>query len=225
MVLTRALAAVALIAVATTTLEAQRGVFGGGLGSSVGPRPMLFGFALECTRCSAAGRGGRGILGAARGAGPQAVWHFDEYPRIAQVVAGGAAQRAGIRIGDVLLSVDGLSITTDEGSQRFSELRAGDAVHLTLDRAGKSFDADLVLNRGGRGGALVEPPDANAPNFSTHTQGTRVDVWSDARVVQSTDSTGATILRIGNTVVRLTGDASSGFGRGRGRRGGDPPTN
>jgi membrane-associated protease RseP (regulator of RpoE activity) len=154
------------------------------------------------------------------------LWHYDEYPRIAAVVSGGAAQRAGIRVGDVLLSVDGLSITTDEGSQRFSELRAGDTAHLTLDRNGKSIYVDLALDRGGRGGAVVEAPSADAPNFTTRAHGARVDVWSDGRVVQSTDSAGATILRIGNTVIRLSDESPLGGGRaGRGRRGGQPPTN
>jgi len=231
MVLTRKLSPLALIAVVAMSAQAQRGGLtpGFGGGNAGGPRPMLFGFALECSRCSAVGRGGGrlrgGFGGEGRAGGPLAVWHFDEYPRIAQVVAGGAAQRADIKIGDLLMAVDGVPITTDEGSQRFSQLRAGDTAHLTLDRGGKTIDIDLVLNRGGgRGGALVEAPAANAPNFSTYARNTRVDVWSDARVVESTDSTGATILRIGNTVVRLTGDTPTVSGaRGRGRRGGSPP--
>jgi len=229
MVLTRRLSPLALVAVVAMSVQAQRGTLASGFGVSAGgPRPMLFGFALECSRCSATGRGGGrmrgGFGGDGRAGGPLAVWHYDEYPRIAQVVAGGAAQHAGIKVGDLLMAVDGVPITTDEGSQRFSELRAGDTAHLTLDRGGKTMDIDLVLNRGGgRGGALVEPPAANSPNFSTYTQNTRVDVWSDARVVESTDSTGATILRIGNTVIRLNGDTQNGFGRGRGvRRGGLP---
>jgi hypothetical protein len=201
---------------------------------------MLFGFALECTRCGAVGRAGgmgqagegtgargRGQLaGVARG-GAFAVWRYDEYPRVAVVVPGGAADRAGIREGDMLLDVDGASITTDDGSRRFSELRAGDKARFTLDRAGKTIDVDLIVGRvggGGRGGGLVEPPAADAPNFSTRARDTRVDVWSDARVVESTDSTGATILRIGSTVIRLSGSSTAGsFGRGRGRSGGAPP--
>jgi hypothetical protein len=247
MVLTRSLSIGVLIAGFAATSSAQtgaaRGAFPEGTAASAGPRPMLFGFALECTRCDAVGRGGRmgggggggrgrgEFAGTARGgAGAQAVWHYDEYPRVAAVVAGGAAQRAGIREGDVLLAVEGLSITSDDGSARFSALRAGDTTRLTLDRAGKTFDVELVLGRGGgRGGSLVEAPAVDAPNFTTRARDTRVDVWSDARVVQSTDSTGAIILRIGGTVVRLSGDSpfdrERGVGRGRGRQGGSPPMN
>ncbi|HEV8447000.1 MAG TPA: PDZ domain-containing protein [Gemmatimonadaceae bacterium] len=258
MVLTRGISIGVLIAGVATTSSAQngrggggggqagwggRGIFESGAARSAGPRPMLFGFALECTRCGAVGRGGgmsgggsgeggtagrgRGeFVGAARGGG-LAVWRYDEYPRVAAVVPGGAADRAGIREGDVLLAVDGMSITTDEGSRRFSELRAGDTASFSLDRAGKTVDVNIVVGRGGgRGGSLVEPPAANAPNFTTRARDTRVDVWSDARVVESTDSTGATILRVGNTVIRLSGDSPVGIlRRGRGRLGGTPPTN
>jgi membrane-associated protease RseP (regulator of RpoE activity) len=155
------------------------------------------------------------------------VWHYDEYPRVAAVVPGSAAERAGIREGDILLDVDGMSITTDEGSRRFSELRAGDTASFSLDRAGKVVDVNLLVGRGGgRGGSFVEPPAADAPNFTTRAQDTRVDVWSDARVVESTDSTGATILRIGSTVIRLSGTSAVGaLRRGRGRLGSAPPAN
>jgi membrane-associated protease RseP (regulator of RpoE activity) len=233
--------AVALVVLGAATSAAQRGARGGGAGAteagigprgSDGPRPLLFGFALECVNCRVTGRGGRvSAGGGGRGTGPLGVWHYDEYPRIAAIVPGSAAQLAGIREGDVLLSVDGLSLLTDEGAQRFGELRLGDTVHLTLDRNGKSIGVDLVLKRtmgrGGFGGAVSTTAPANAPSFTTRSHGTRVDIWSDSRVVESTDSTGATILKIGSTTIRLAGDSPTSSGRGRGGRGGSrggPPT-
>lgn len=232
MVLTRTtLSTIALIGLVATTAGAQRGLIGRGPLTpggqrGAGPRPLLFGFALECTKCGSVGRGGR--VGGGRGEAPFASWHYDEYPRIAAVVGGSAAERAGVRQGDILMSVDGLSILTDEGSERFAELRAGDSVHLTLDRSGKTMDVELVLNRGGRGGrgrGAIDEPVMAAPMYTTQAQGTRVEIWSDSRVVESTDSTGATILRIGNTVVRLANASQPGLGRGNrgGRRGGAPP--
>jgi membrane-associated protease RseP (regulator of RpoE activity) len=196
-----------------------------GARGSDGPRPLLFGFALECVKCQVVSRGGRvGAGGGGRGA--FGAWHYDEYPRVAAVMDGSAAQLAGIKEGDVLLSVDGLSLLTDEGSRRFTELRLGDAVHLTLDRNGKSMGVDLVLRRMAGRGVFASPAPANAPSYTTRSQGVKVDVWSDTRVIESTDSTGATILKIGGTVVRLAGDSPLSAGRGRGgRRGGVPPSN
>src|SRR5579885_1314429 len=143
MVLRRFATALCALAFASTA-EAQRGQGGftgfNGAGfatarGSDGPRPLLFGFAVECSRCTSVGRRGQG-----GGRGPAAVWQYEENPRIAVVVTGSAAERAGIRVGDHLVAVDGKSITTDEGSRRFSELRAGDSTRLTLERAGKTLD-------------------------------------------------------------------------------------
>src|SRR5262249_55233475 len=138
---------------------------------------------------------------------------------------------AGIRAGDVLLSVDGRSLLSDEGSEHFSELRVGDTVHLILDRNGKSINVDLVLKRqAGRGSQSVDQAaPGNPPDFVTRAETGRVEIWSKEHVVESTDSTGAKILKIGNTTIRLAGDSppSGGRGRGgrsgRGGRGGDPP--
>jgi membrane-associated protease RseP (regulator of RpoE activity) len=235
MVLSRASSlAVAMAIVGATTAAAQRGGFAGGsqagfgAAPSDGPRPLLFGFALECVSCRVTGRGGRALQpGAGRGA--LGIWHYDEYPRIADVMPGSAAEAAGIRAGDVLVSVDGRSLITDDGAQHFGELRAGDTPHLTLERNGKPVNVDLVLRRlmgrGGNGPIIGSPP-ASPPALVTQVDGVAVEVWSQGPVTQSRDSTGATILKIGNTVVRLAGDSPKSPGRGRGARGGaSPPTN
>jgi hypothetical protein len=222
--------ALALILSSVATAAAQRGFGAAGRGAagSGGPRPLLFGFALECTNCQVTGRGGRGSQGGGGGGGRGifGVWHYDEYPRIAAVTDGGAAQRAGVRVGDVLLSVDGRSLLSDEGAEYISQLRAGDAVHLTLDRNGKAVDVDLVLNSvAGRGmQALRTGAPSDVPNFVTRAEAGRVEIWSSDRVVESTDSTGARILRIGTTMIRIAGDVPPTVARGgRGRRGGVPP--
>jgi len=235
MVLNRvSFSAIVLAVVSATPATAQRGGFGSGSQSgpgatSDGPRPLLFGFALECVNCRVTGRGGRGLQpGTGRGA--LGVWHYDEYPRIAAVVDGSAAQAAGIRVGDLLVSVDGQSLTTDDGAQHFRELRAGDTAHLTLDRDGKTVFVDLVLRRlmgrGGVGSSVSAP--TNPPVVVTRVDGVLLEVWSEDRVAQSRDSTGATILKIGNTVVRLGGESPLSPARGRGGRaahGGVPPAN
>lgn len=163
-----------------------------------GARRLLFGFALECTKCQASNRrGGFGV-------GPMAIWHYDEFPRIAAVVAGSPAARAGIRLGDLLLDVGGAPLTTDAGAEAFSALRAGDTTTLTLERNGKSYNATLVLGPGlgmGRGGPLRF--DQRQPHFSARVGTTAIDIDSDAPVISTTDSSGTTTLRIGSTTIRL----------------------
>lgn len=193
------------LAVLLTTVAAIRAssqVQGAGpeRGESSGPRPLLFGFALECVRCES--RSPRGFPGR----GPLATWRYDEYPRVVDVSPDGAAARAGIRPGDVLMDIDGVSLLTDSGAQRFSALRAGDTVRLTLSRAGKTFDTTLPLFRGrgfGRGALPSPTPLEKRPDYTGLAGNTAIEVWSASPVVVSTDSSGATILRVGGTTVRL----------------------
>ena len=158
---------------------------------------MAFGFALECTGCT---------RDRPEGEIPLPVWHYTEYPRVVAILPDGPAERAGIREGDVLVSVEGVSILSSEGARRFSAARVAQGVRLTLERAGKSYDAELTarLGRGGmfgaRGGFLREP----VPREYSGQVGTvMVDATSDEPVVATTDSLGALTLRIGSTVVRV----------------------
>jgi membrane-associated protease RseP (regulator of RpoE activity) len=212
----------------TPGFGAQRGDQAGeGFGARGGPRPLVFGFALECVNCEMNGRGGR-LGGGGGGRGMLGVWHYDEFPRIAAVMDGSAAQQAGIQVGDVLLSVDGRSLLSDDGAEHFSELRGGDTTHLTLDRNGKSINVDLILRRqGGRGmRPLSNAAPRNAPDYVTRAQAGPVEIWSSDRVAESTDSTGAKILKIGSTTIRLAGGSPPSPARGGGgRRGGGSPKN
>jgi hypothetical protein len=220
MVLIARRAALVLVVLLTTVapIRAAAQIRGNGppLGESSGPRPLLFGFALECVRCES--RSPRGFPGR----GPAATWHYNEYPRIVDVAPGGPADRVGIRRGDVLMDVDGISLLTDEGAQRFSALRAGDTVRLKLSRAAKTLDVTLPLVRG-RGGmagkvfsrGLVVPsaPLEKRPDYTGLAGKTEIEVWSASPIVVSTDSSGATILRIGETTVRLRPKPAKPFGK------------
>jgi len=172
--------------------------FSGFAGQAGGPRPLLFGFALECSKCQARNRRG------GFGAGPMALWHYDEFPRIAAVVEGSPAARADIRQGDLLLDVGGKSLITDAGAEALSSLVAGDTATLTLERNGKSYNATIVLGRRpgmGRGGPLRF--DERQPHFSARVGTTAIDIDSDVPVISTTDSGGTTTLRIGSTTIRL----------------------
>jgi S1-C subfamily serine protease len=68
---------------------------------------------------------------------------------IAAVEAGGAADRAGLLVGDVLLSIEGEPL---EGAKSLLEAlgRAGDAVPLRVMRGGKISDMIVSLAESGR---------------------------------------------------------------------------
>jgi len=139
-----------------------------------------------------------------------AIWRYEEFPRIAAVVEGSPAARAGIRQGDLLLDVGGLSLTSEAGAEAFSALSAGDTASLTLERNGKSYNATLVLGRMGGGfgkgrGALFFD---RQPHFSTRVGTTAIEIDSDVPVLSTTDSSGTTTLRIGATTIRLRPSAS-----------------
>jgi hypothetical protein len=205
MVLTFARVARGMVAAATlsvlfaSTLHAQAR----GRGRSDGPRPLAFGFALECVQCESSSRGG------GRGRGPLAVWHYRDYPRVVAVNPGGPAERAGVRQGDVLMSVDGLSVLSDEGARRFSNVAPKDEVRLTFDRGGRTVETVLQLGPSFPGTSPRVPRGESPrddPRYTARIGATAVDVWSDLPVEVSSDSDGNTMLRIGGTVIRLRSD-------------------
>ena len=190
-------ALLAVIAVpAALPCNAQRG-FGPGRGQSAGPRPIMFGFALECSGCTRDRPEGESMV---------PVWRYTDYPRVVAVAQGGAAERAGIREGDVLMSVDGMSILSSEGARRFSAARIADNIRLTMDRGGKSFDVELQprLGRAGlgpRGDRVFREPVPR--EYSGRVGDVTIDATSTEPVVATTDSLGVLTLRIGGTVVRV----------------------
>lgn len=163
-------------------------------GPSAGPRPLLFGFAVDCTRC----RLGPGDID------PAPVWHYAEWPRIAAVKPGGSAAVAGVQEGDTIVLVDGLSILSPDGARRFSAVRPGDRVHLTLHRGGRPVDAFITLRRPAE---VALPSTARAtaevPRYSGELNGAAVDVWSGAPVTVTVDSTGALVIQTGSSTIRV----------------------
>lgn len=85
-----------------------------------------FGFGFLCDECSAKS-------GATDSA---AVWQFGAWPKVYSVDLGSPAARAGLRRGDVITHIDGVSILTPEGGRRFGAIRPGQAVRWSVVRAG-----------------------------------------------------------------------------------------
>jgi hypothetical protein len=110
-----------------------RGAIGGAMiGSSA--RGWI-GFGVDCGGCT--------VTSGTNGA----VWHFEGNPVIAGVDPDGPADIAGVLAGDILRSIDGMSISSNEGGRRFSSLQPGQKVRLTVDRRGHSLDLVITASK------------------------------------------------------------------------------
>jgi membrane-associated protease RseP (regulator of RpoE activity) len=179
--------------------DAQRSGFlgRGGMGQSDGPRPLLFGFALECSGCSRGQPEDRVF---------PPVWHYTAYPRVVAVAPGGAAEQAGIHEGDLLMSIDGISLLSPEGASRFSASKPRDNIRLTVDRGGKTVNVELAPRAArppflGRGERFLREPVPR--EYSGRVGNAAIDVTSDEPVVATTDASGMLTLRIAGTTVRI----------------------
>ncbi|MDF4346064.1 PDZ domain-containing protein, partial [Vibrio parahaemolyticus] len=71
---------------------------------------------------------------------------FGDGALIQEVVSGGAAELAGLRNGDVVVAVDGRSISeATELTAAVREAAAGSKVSLTVNRNGSIQDVDVTL--------------------------------------------------------------------------------
>jgi TonB-dependent SusC/RagA subfamily outer membrane receptor len=61
-------------------------------------------------------------------------YRFDGYPPVVALTAGGPAERAGIRVGDLISQIDGKSILGEEGALRFLGGNKTETLHVTVLR-------------------------------------------------------------------------------------------
>lgn len=66
------------------------------------------------------------------------VWTFRDRPRVYLVDPGGPVGRAGMRRGDVITEIDGVSILTPEGGRRFGAILPGQTVRWTVLRGNET---------------------------------------------------------------------------------------
>lgn len=171
-------------------------------------RPLLFGFALECTDCEP-GMGPRGRSGGG-GRGPTTVWTYSTYPRVLAVAPGSAAEHAGIRPGDVLHEIDGMSVLTNEAAVRFAAAADGEKITLGFERNGKPMSFPLVL------GAPTFPSTSvkqiiggyGAAHTGQFQGSVDMEFWSDVPISVVADSaTRSVTFQIGtSTIIRLKVD-------------------
>jgi C-terminal processing protease CtpA/Prc len=68
------------------------------------------------------------------------IWSFAEAPEVFAVRPGGPAERAGILVGDLIDTVDGVLLTTHEGGRRWSGIEPGQQVRLGIRRGRRNID-------------------------------------------------------------------------------------
>ncbi|HEX8695278.1 MAG TPA: PDZ domain-containing protein [Longimicrobium sp.] len=71
----------------------------------------------------------------------------DRQARVAEVMEGSPAERAGVRAGDVVLSIDGRPATEEAVDDLREGLDEGDRVRLRLRRDGREWDQEVVAAR------------------------------------------------------------------------------
>jgi membrane-associated protease RseP (regulator of RpoE activity) len=73
----------------------------------------------------------------------QSVWRFRGEPRIDGVKRGGAAD-GKLRRGDLIVAIDGVLITSEEGGRRFAQVQPGVPVTLTVRREGREIEVEIT---------------------------------------------------------------------------------
>lgn len=109
---------------------------GSGMFSRVEP-PYELGLELTCGF----------FCGWRRGEGDAVVWRGQHPPKVAGVVEGGPADRAGIREGDVLLLLDGHSFVGEEGGRALGRLRPGQSLTLQYLKGGETLTTTTITPR------------------------------------------------------------------------------
>jgi membrane-associated protease RseP (regulator of RpoE activity) len=114
-----------LVAMNAATLSAQTVV-------STDVNRAVLGFIIECYGCEAVGAEG------------ERAFEYRSPPILISVAAGGPGEKAGLKPGDVLTHINGVSITTREGARLLSTVQPEKAVRLTVRRAGKTIEVNLT---------------------------------------------------------------------------------
>jgi hypothetical protein len=154
-----------------------------------------FGFGIQCDNCGVHSQTGR-----------PTEFRFREQPTVVNVEPGTPAARAGMRRGDRLTHVDGVSITTPAGWRRFGAIQPGQQVRWTYTRDGRPHTATMAaLRRPDAGRAPLPPssPGAQRLRYSGSVGGSHVEVRGAPVNVSTDPRTGEMIIRSADLTVRI----------------------
>jgi regulator of sigma E protease len=70
-------------------------------------------------------------------------WTFFEPPEVHSIMADSPADRAGLRVDDVLTHIAGVRLDTKKGGRLFSKIVPGQSVEFTIEREG--FTRDVII--------------------------------------------------------------------------------
>ena len=102
-----------------------------------------FGFAVSCEPSCAAATDTDGPL-------MYTYYTYDGPPPVVAIHAGSPSERAGVKIGDLLLRIDGKSIVDPEGALALARIDKKESVRLTVRRDGKEIEYVLTTVSTGR---------------------------------------------------------------------------
>ena len=160
-----------------------------------------FGFGISCDECGV------------RRNNDDVSMYFGEPPVVENVEPGSPAQRAGLRRGDRLTHVDGLSLTTRQGARRFAAIRPGQAVTWTYRRGSGAYTARTTAVRRPDApptprapGVPTTPRAAQQVRYSGAVGSTDVEVRGAPVTITRDERTGETVIRSHDLTVRLRPD-------------------
>jgi len=121
---------------------------------SAGGEEGWLGMGISCSRCS--------LQSYSRSSGGYTYtstrtrrWTFREPPVVFSVETNGPAEKAGLRTGDTLVSIDGYPLTSVEGGERFASVDPGQTVQLRYRRSGQETDAQVTAGARPRAAELA----------------------------------------------------------------------
>jgi len=128
------------------------------------------------------------------------MWTFAEAPVVRQVEPGGPAEAAGLRVGDRLIEIDGIAMTSTDGGRRFTAIQPGAAVQWTVERGGARQTVRIVA-QGRKAGPGAETADrlrysGTLGDARIEVRGVPVNVTEDAR-------SGEVVIRSHDLLVRV----------------------